>query len=527
MWIDAIKVIKREIMFFPAMINWELNQTASGMAFKKIYPFERYSDPETQIANLHPSLIYLQNDKPLTNFPSFLCSSSESSLLESINFILESYNKGCPKGYTGNMILIISAGTGLYFTNQPLAKVAKLQVLSEGVTATIMSMKRPPMHSYPLFIYDRELFEQEYLKANPKEEENRMTLFYSKQKEKPNWLHVHFFFSFMQLEGTCNLQSPIHTQIHERPKKFHQLFRLPIINSAAIPHIKPSVSLEIKYDPNDLPKTIRGMKFQLQLHDTKIFISKDHSLLADDIPRLRKGTSAEKLHEGIKDRKDSFNVTRRESLVESDRKRDSLVSNQSIHHQAKKKYSSLKRRWADCYKVIKDYPEEYLKDDNKINDKRALEYYESVWSSLLEPCLLPLFNDFWPQQKDIGVSQPFHSYVSNKVTREQAINNLIGSRLDRGFQMVKKNAIDGFGGKIIQPEVALSLGAAYHEIIPDRNDEFSIDYMVHCPKAVSIQAIAKVTAFNMENNKYQEKEHAFTFTYPATWDDSDSKMFGY
>ena len=530
-WVNALGLIKREIIFFPSLVNWDINATCTAKSFKEMCPLATYLGRDIAALNLHPSLIYYASTAPISLAPTFVHQSCESHILEAINYTLTKVWEEDSKNTTGNTIMVISAGTGLYYTSQALAKVSKLRVLSQGVSVNIMSMKRPPMHPSPLFVYGRDSNEEESKVFIPKLERAN-SLLYSKQKYKPGWIHIHFFFSFMQFEGTCNLQSAIHTQVHERPKKFQPLFRLTGIPGSGVPHIKSSLSSEVKYNPNDLAATVSGIKFQLKTFDSKIFIRNETNVNSEEFLRghdvFRKATeSNDRRNDRKVTRKESFDTARRDTLVGTPPQRDSMLSSHGSYHITKRIYSSLKRRWADCYKVIKECPDECLKDEHKFNNKKALEHYESVWSNLLEPCLLPIFNDFWPLEKDLGVSQPYHSYVSERITRELAINNIIGSRLNRGFQIVKKTAIDSFGHKFTQPEIALSLGAAYHVIRPDTNDEINLVYMVYCPKAATVQASGKIAVFNGEILAYEENDHHFSFTYPATWDDSDSKMLGH
>lgn len=234
--------------------------------------------------------------------------------------------------------MIISAGTGLYNTSSAIAKVTKLRVLSQGITCTILSMKRPPLYPSPLFIYDKELFEQDFLMKS--QDKPSDALYISKQKTSLYWLEIHFFYSFMQLEGTCNLQSAIHTQIHERPKKFHLLFRLSGLPRIRIPHIHTSLKLE--NDPTNIPKTLSDMKFQLFKHDKEIFLKNNTIKEEKSFVAYRKGTDRDTSQSPY--RKDTFDPTRRESFdIEID-KSSLLFTQPIIHHQTKKTCSSLKKR---------------------------------------------------------------------------------------------------------------------------------------------------------------------------------------
>jgi Vacuolar membrane-associated protein Iml1 len=525
-WMDVLKVVKKEIMFFPAIVNWENNQTPASKAFKAMYPISRYNDEDIKLNNLHSSLIYYTSNQAVNSLSNSVLPSNETSLLESINYSITQMDQEDVKNCTGRSLMIISAGSGLYFTSKPLTKITKLRVLSQGISINIISMKRPPLHSYPLFIYDKNVFEQEFFKKTQEIKEN--TSVQPKQRAKPTWLQVLFFYSFMQLEGTYNLQSAIHTQIHERPKMFHPLFRIPGKTELKLLNIKSCI--DIRYDSSSISMAIYAMKFQFNFHGPNIFknkndTKKDTVEIKQNHLNYRKA-SAERTLVQNKLRKDSFDTLRMDSLLEIDSFRNTLITTQSSVHFNKKIYSSLKRRWAECYKVLKDCNEEIIKDENRVNDKAVLEYYESAWSLLLEPCLLPLVNDFWPVQKHLGVTHPYNSYFSY-LSRDQAIQNIIGSKLDKGFQIVKKNAINNFGRKIVAPDFALSLGAAYHNINPDSSDSKNVVYVTNCPMELCRQASEAITIYNPIAKTFETNEYWFTFIYPDPWDKNDSKMLGH
>ncbi|OMJ91176.1 hypothetical protein SteCoe_6346 [Stentor coeruleus] len=556
-WMDALKAIKREVVFFPTLMNWNINPTSAAKSFKDMFPLENFFDEEYERYLNNKNLQYFQHGSLIFEVPVSISFSNEANLLESINYTLTKYESESINNCTGDAVMIISAGTGLYYTSQKLAKVTKLRVLQKGVPVNIMSMKRHPMHVFPLFIYDKELFQQEIFLNSPQTPELQANpLFRKKRKTKPRWLNIHFFYSFMQLEGTCNLQSAIHLQIHERHKKFHQLFRITDIHSlmdslnslnkvldpekaksqkiseiecekiagVGLPHIKSSLSDEIKIYPNDKAKTVNAMKFNLRIYDTKIFLQTSKQEKVED--QQSKQLSPKKKNYSSPRPRLNTDLPKRGGL-ERHMQRESLLSGSSVPHIVRKTFSSLKRRWTECYKVIKELSEEILRDDHKMNDKEVLEYYESVWSDLLEPSLLPLYNDFWPQQKDLGVSQPFYSYINEKIHKEEAINNVIASRLNRGFQIVKKNAVDSFGMKILPPEYAISLGAAYHVITLGNSDDLNLHYMVNTPKVATISCIVPLMLYDLESKGFLNKDFTFSFTYPATWDDEDFKLLGH
>lgn len=526
-WMDALKAIKREINFFPSLIGWDTDIPPTAEKFKFLFPMSNYNKTEKLVQSFHQSMTYHTLKNPFLTSNTSVSISSNSCFLEAINYSLTRLENEEIKNFTGNTLMIISAGTGLYNVNLGISKVTKVRVLGLGVSVNLMSMKRHPLHKYPLFVYENDLIRTE--PPTPEfTQRTGITFGNTKKQRKPIWFSIHFFFSFMQLEATCNLQSAIHMQVHERHKKFMPLFRLGNIPGDGLPHVKSKLSKDIIFDKNDLNKTVNGMKFQLLIHDSAIFV-RNEVIRTEDLHALptNRKWSIQRTQERSMSRKDSTESYRRESSIfGAESKKDSMLSG-VYYIVKKKKNSSFKRRWIECYKVKKEISEELLKDDNQINGKQVLDYYETVWSSLLEPCLLPLYNDFWPKSEDLGASQPYQNYVNEKIQRQQAIDNLIGLRLNKGFQIVRKNAIDKFGAKMNPPDIAMSLGQTYHVIIPDSNDEFTLRCMIHCSKATSVQASAQLTIFNPELKVFETREEIFTFNYPTSWTEQDSKMLGH
>ena len=526
-WMDAVKAIKREINFFPALIAWDADLPVSAERFQAFFPLASYCSSERLASSFHASMTYytLGQDPGLPpSGPASVAVSSDCCYLEAVNYTLTRLQSEDMKNCTGNSIMVITAGTGLYNVNHDLAKLTKTRVLCSGTSVNVMSMKRHPLHKYPLFIYSKPV--SHHNSHNEPGHRNSFSLTNFKSKSRPGWFSIHYFFSFMQLEATCNLQSAIHLQVHERHKKFMPQFRLASIPGDGLPRVKSTLAKQVIYDKNDLSKTVNAMKFQMIIHDAAVFAVTEQKAeeLVNNSPRVRKW-SIQKPQERSMTRKDSTESYRRESSIfaRDHEKKDSILS--STHYVTpRKRFSAFKRRWAEGFKVKKE-EEEVLKDENLINSKAVLDYYESVWSSILEPCLLPLYNDFWPKAEDLGTTQ-FNKCYPWEMTREQAIINIIGAKLDDGFQIVRKVALDRFGAKITSPDLALSLGYTYHEIKPDHNDEINLDYMIYYKKNPVIQHSTYLTVFNTESKKFEELFNTFSFQFPTSWTQKDWNLLG-
>jgi hypothetical protein len=525
-WMDALKAIKREINFFPAAFAWGVDLPVSAERFKEFFPFSSYQNSEKLVQGFHQSMSYFPLSEVALTGDSGVSLSPDSCFLEAINYSLSRFESEDMKNCTGNSVMIITAGTGLYFVNHDLAKLTKTRALTSGVSINLMSMKRHPLHKYPLFIYNKRIHRQDSASSEPFHV-TPFTLSNSKNNSRPFWFSVHYFFSFMQLEATCNLQSAIHLQVHERHKKFVPLFRLAHVPGDGIPRVRSTLAKQVIFDKNDMSKTVNGMKFQMIMHDASIFNAPENKIeeMVKNLPTVRKW-SIQKPQERTMTRKDSSESYRRESsvLVREPEKKDSLLSGTFLFN-PKKRFSAFKRRWAQGFKVRKDIEKKRLKDENLINGKDVLEYYESVWSSILEPCLLPLFNDFWPKKEDLGTTQ-LHKAYAWQMTREQAIINLIGAKLDDGFQIVRKGAIDKFGTRITSPDLALSLGYTYHEIKPDPSDEINLDYMIYYKKNPNLSYSSPLIIFNSESKSFEPQLKTFSYSFPTMWTDKDWKLVG-
>ena len=516
-WKDVIKIIKREILFFPSLINWEINLP---YAAKKSKEFFKSGDFCIGNLKLHSSLTYFYNSKTslLTTKVCSLAASNNSNFLEAINLALNkhTYKKNNVTGYS---ILLFSAGSAIYNTKHRLAKLTKMRLLTEGVKLDLVCLRRHPMHSSPVFVYDQAVIHgldnsKDFEMYFQSEEDS------SKKMSFPFWLKVHWIYSSTQIEGTCNLQSAVHTIVAERPKKFHPLFRLP-------PNHCPKINFSIE-------KSQEGPVFGCSSAN----LSGDSGDEHHKSRRLKQSPSKVALLFSIEKNKrkysDSGSETPRRFSVDSIR-RDSFYDSRcsdrqlssEVVHFFKKRFSALKRRWSSVFRVQKTLPEEVFEDENLLYEQEALEYYESMWSNLLEPTLLPLTTDFWPREEDLGINQPYQSYVPFHISREEAIQQLVSQRLDSGFQIVQKSSFDAFGNKSVAPDLAFSLGPSYHQIILSTIDDFNINFRIFTPKEQNISYQSKFACYDYTRGKFVSETVEFSFSYFKNWDKKDSYVLGH
>ncbi len=54
---------------------------------------------------------------------------------------------------TGELIVVITPGTGVFEVDSQLASDTKEKMMEHGIGCDVVSMARPPMHNVPLFKY--------------------------------------------------------------------------------------------------------------------------------------------------------------------------------------------------------------------------------------------------------------------------------------------------------------------------------------------------------------------------------------
>ncbi len=61
---------------------------------------------------------------------------------------------------TGQLIVVITAGTGVFYVDSSLTRITKQKMIGNGIGCDLICVSRPPLHSVPLFKY-RDRAEQE------------------------------------------------------------------------------------------------------------------------------------------------------------------------------------------------------------------------------------------------------------------------------------------------------------------------------------------------------------------------------
>ena len=151
-WESLIFRIKKEFVAYPATLKWNINSPNNSRI---------------------PSV------------------ASQGNLLEAINTtlnVLQFHYMDRDLQRTGNSIVIVSAGCGVFEVNKDLASITKQRMMDNGIGSDCVSLSLPPLHVTPFFMYKVNKGETPP-SSQPIEE---MINDWKRYFESPHWLNVCF-----------------------------------------------------------------------------------------------------------------------------------------------------------------------------------------------------------------------------------------------------------------------------------------------------------------------------------------------
>lgn len=83
----------------------------------------------------------------------------EGNFLEAINLALNEFSKHYidrDLKHTGQMIIVLSPGSGYFKVSRPLEDLTKQKIIDNGIGCDLICMARPPLHGVPLFHFEEE-----------------------------------------------------------------------------------------------------------------------------------------------------------------------------------------------------------------------------------------------------------------------------------------------------------------------------------------------------------------------------------
>ena len=88
--------------------------------------------------------------------------SMDGNLLEAVNLALNPFDKHYVDrdlARTGLLVMVISPGTGIFNVDKKWCRLTTQRMLDNGVSLDLVCLKRPPLHSVPLFQFQTRLFD--------------------------------------------------------------------------------------------------------------------------------------------------------------------------------------------------------------------------------------------------------------------------------------------------------------------------------------------------------------------------------
>eukprot|EP01132_Coremiostelium_polycephalum_P009876 gene9876-12114_t len=113
---------------------------------------------------------------------------SQGNFLEAINLGMSYFDKHyIDRDFTrtGQMIVVVSAGTGIFEVDHDINLITKQRMIDNGIGCDLICLNRHPLHIVPLFKYN--------LNPNPIINNNSKKLEYKDQYNVPYWLAISFF----------------------------------------------------------------------------------------------------------------------------------------------------------------------------------------------------------------------------------------------------------------------------------------------------------------------------------------------
>lgn len=162
----CISKLRSELWTFAKNCGWKIPDlpNMSSNTANRASQLDAWSSTQSLDAldDVRPSKIDDTRPRAGTDATKFLScivpsDSMHGNFLESINItlnILDKHYMDRDLTRTGNAIVLITAGTGIFKVKPRLARITKQRMLDNAFGIDCVSMSRPPVHSVPLFVVD-------------------------------------------------------------------------------------------------------------------------------------------------------------------------------------------------------------------------------------------------------------------------------------------------------------------------------------------------------------------------------------
>jgi hypothetical protein len=549
LWRQAMLVIKRELFFAPALLNWQDDLPKAAQRFLEHFPMSKYAEELRLSPSSSLKFTFHPEACSVSQMPSRLAQSHRSNCLEAVNFSLDNFSSFSAKAnYTGQRIVAVSAGPGVYFTEASLHKVTKERVMISGCCVNLISLRRRPMHATPLLVYNWESRDEEghesdlYLVTDNPQSSGKSFSF-------PYWLTVHYFYYFTQLEGTAGMQGALHDVNYDRTLinttcMVHTSLKTPPLKTQDVLLVKPFTAAESTIQGPSVRSAVRAF---CKAHDTRV------GSCDLDRPLPLSGLNSPKLpdkamrpnHLRLTLSKDRLHYSEDSPEYFSD-----LVSEFGSQHSGKVgsdwhpvgasspleafnpfnlslprvKLASLKRRWDHVFpheNKARLQGNDLTVAGTGLYSEAFLKQVEELWQSLVELNLFPLTTDSWPRSDQLGEGQPYQLFIQTGQERDSIIDELVAARLKRDFQLVSSESEKHGRSRY------LSQGLHFHIIIPSESDDYNIEFRTYVRKQPSDGVTAACLMFDPRTGGFTLKRSTFSLSVFNDWTATDSQILGH
>ena len=133
--------------------------------FRSIITYEQRAEWDTAVVSIKRELVRaFRHFRSGTTVSStgrtlHLSSAAHGSTLEAVNLALNAFqehNINRILTLTGQSIVVVTAGDGVFRTDERLTALTKFRLIDEGIGCDIISLHTPPIHAVPLFHHGRD-----------------------------------------------------------------------------------------------------------------------------------------------------------------------------------------------------------------------------------------------------------------------------------------------------------------------------------------------------------------------------------
>jgi hypothetical protein len=154
--VNQIKKLRQEFWSFAQLVGWKIPNDIESGSLATTTTASSSSSKQANLIETDQSN-RLTASKPNTVTCSVPSDAIHGNLLEAINTslnILDKHFLDRDLQRTGNSIVLISAGSGVFKVKPNLSQITKQRMLDNAFGIDFISLSRPPVHAVPLFLVD-------------------------------------------------------------------------------------------------------------------------------------------------------------------------------------------------------------------------------------------------------------------------------------------------------------------------------------------------------------------------------------